>query len=249
MNEKVQTIGVLGGGVMGMGIAMACAQSGVNVVLRDIDRAALDHAREAMSQGRFGWDRAIEQGRLTPEAVRAEKERLTFTTDLDALSAAYLVIEAIPEDEEQKKRAFQDLDVLLDPGAIIATNTSGFAIANLAQAVRRRDRFLGMHWFSPANVMSLVEIVYTPETREDVLATVEGLCGRLGKTAVRVKDAPGTYGFVANRVYYAALAEARRIAEAGIATEADIDLAMRLGYNWPAGPFETLHGRNTGWEV
>lgn len=249
MDESaIRTVGVLGAGVMGSGIAMSCAQAGYDVVLRDIEPAALERARDTMRQGRFGWQRAIELGKLTGEAVQQAESRLALVTEARSLAAVDLLIEAIPEDEDLKKQVLAEFDAIVQPGAIFATNTSGIAIASLCQAVRRRDRFLGMHWFSPANIMPLVELVHTPDTSEETIGALEDASRRMGKHPIRVRDAPGSYGFVANRVFYAAIAEARRIAEAGIATEEDIDLAMRLGYNWPAGPFETLHGRVTGWE-
>ena len=121
-----------------------------------------------------------------------------------------LVLEAVPEDLELKRRVFVQVDKVVRSEAIFASNTSGFAISHLNQASGRKDRFLGMHWFSPAPVMRLVELIYVPETSEETLETVERLCERLGKMSVRIKDAPGSYGFVANRIYFAAVRPKRR---------------------------------------
>jgi 3-hydroxyacyl-CoA dehydrogenase len=200
-----------------------------------------------MQHGRFGWARAVQLGKFTAAETETFAARVACTVDLASLAEAGLIIEAVPEYEDLKRSIFAELDAIAGEQAIFATNTSGFSIGDLAMAVGRRDRFIGMHWFSPANVMRLVELIYTPETSEETLATVETICATLGKTSIRVKDAPGTYGFVANRIAYAAMAEAQKIVEAGIATPEDVDTAMKLGYNWAAGPFEVLKGRQTGW--
>ena len=112
----------------------------------------------------------------------------------------------------------------------------------------RKDKFIGMHWFSPAFVMKLVEIIHAPETSEETVKLIEDLAARMGKETVRVKDAPGAYGFIANRVYFAAVAEARKILQEGLATEDDINKAMRIGFNWPVGPLEMVAGARKGWQ-
>lgn len=246
--EAIRQIAVVGGGLMGAGVAMTFARYGYDVTILDVSSGALDRANRIINGSRFGWEPAIEQGRFTAEQIEQFRSRLAFTLDPAAVATADLVFEAVPEDEELKKQVFAELDAIAKPGAIFASNTSGFSISSLVQVVERRDRLIGMHWFSPANVMRLVELVYLPETAPEVIDAVEALCRKIGKTPIRVKDTPGTYGFVANRVYYAAIAEAQRIVEAGIATAEEVDTAMKLGYNWPAGPFEMLKGRDTGWE-
>lgn len=246
--DTIKKVGVVGGGVMGAGIAMTFAQAGYPVVVRDISTEALERTRHTMRHGRFGWGRAVQLGKFTESDIDRFASRVTLTLDLGALADAGLIIEAVPEYEDLKRSVFAELDSIAKPETIFATNTSGFSITELGRSVARRDRFLGMHWFSPANVMKLVEIVYTPETSEEAIALVEAICLQIGKTSIRVKDAPGTYGFVANRIAYAAMAEAQKIVEAGIATPADVDAAMKLGYNWAAGPFEVLRGRQTGWD-
>ncbi len=246
--DDIREIAVVGGGVMGAGVAMTFARYGYKVTILDIAASALERAKAIINEGRFGWHRAIEQERFTSEQIETFRGLISFTLLPAAIANADLVFEAVPEDEELKKQVFAELDAIAKPAAIFASNTSGFSISSLVQAVNRRDRIIGMHWFSPANVMRLVEVVYLPETSEDVIAAVEELCRKIGKTPIRVKDTPGTYGFVANRIYYAAIAEAQRIVEAGIATAEEVDTAMKLGYNWPAGPFEMLQGRDRGWE-
>lgn len=248
--DDIRTVGILGGGVMGAGIAMTFVQAGFPVVVRDVSEEALARTRQRMLEGRFGWRRGVEMGKFSQAQVEEFLARLRLTTELGELAGVDLVIEAVPEDEELKKRVWAEMDRLVKPEAIFATNTSGFAISSLNQAVspERRKRFLGMHWFSPANIMKLVELVYTEETAPEVVAAMEELCRRIGKTSIRVKDAPGTYGFVANRVFFAAVAEARKIVEAGIATAEAVDTAMKLGFNWPSGPLEMFRGARSGWE-
>jgi len=246
--DDIKTVGIAGGGVMGGGIAISFAQAGYPTTIRDISGEQIEKTKGTIRSGRFGWDGAVERGKYTREEVEQFFGRLTFTTTLQDLAAADLVIEAIPEDLELKKKVWAELDRVVQPAAVFATNTSGFDIASLSQAVQRRGRFIGMHWFSPANIMKLVELVYTPETSPETIDLMEEICRRIGKTSVRVKDAPGSYGFIANRVYFAAVAEARKIVEAGIATAEDIDTAMKLGYNWPAGPLEMFRGARSGWQ-
>lgn len=246
--DDIRIVGVMGGGVMGGGIAMTFAQAGYATIVRDVSGEQIQKTKNTVHGGRFGWDAAVERGKFTREQVDAFTARLSCTTKVADLAAVDLVVEAVPEDEELKKKVWAELDGVVQPAAIFATNTSGFAISSLNQAVRRRDRFIGMHWFSPANIMRIIELVYAPETAEETITTMEEVCRRIGKTSVRVKDAPGSYGFIANRVYFAAVAEARRIVEAGIATAEDVDTAMKLGYNWPSGPLEMFRGARSGWQ-
>ena len=137
---------------------------------------------------------------------------------------------------------------LVKKDAIFATNTSGFAISDLNKAVARKDKFIGMHFFSPAFVMKIIEVIYAPETSEETIEAIEGVGSRMAKETVRVKDAPGKYGFIANRIYFAMVAEARKVLDEGIASAEDINTAMRLGFNWPAGPLEMVAGARKGWQ-
>lgn len=246
--DDIKKVGIAGGGVMGGGIAMSFAQHGFNVIIRDVSDDAVAKTKATVQHGRFGWEGAVDRGKFTREQVDGFAKNLSFTTSVQDLADCDLIIEAVPEDEELKKKVWAELDGAVKPSAIFATNTSGFSVGSLSQAVARRDRFIGMHWFSPANIMKLVELVHAPETTEECLMTMEEVCRRIGKTSVRVKDAPGSYGFIANRVYFAAVAEARKIAEAGLATPEDIDTAMKLGYNWPSGPLEMFRGARSGWQ-
>lgn len=244
--EDINLIGVMGGGVMGGGIAQVCALSGYPVMIRDLNEELLVKTRDAIMEGRYGLRTGVERGKVTQEQMDEATGKLAFTTHVEDLRSADLIIEAVPEDLELKRKVFAELDTQVKPDSIFATNTSGFSISQLNQAVARKDRFLGMHWFSPAPVMRLIELVHAPETSEEAIATLEALGERLGKVTIRVKDAPGEYGFVANRIYFAAVAEARKVMEEGIATADDINKAMRFGFNWPVGPLEMAAGARKG---
>lgn len=246
--EDIKLIGVMGGGVMGGGIAQVYAVAGFRVAVCDLTQDILARTRETIIEGRFGLRRAVEREKISQQQMASAIGNLTFTTEVEDMRGADLIIEAVPEDLELKRKLFAQLDTLVKPEAIFATNTSGFAISDLNKAVARKDRFLGMHWFSPASVMLLIEIVYAPETSEETIATLEALCEKLGKVTIRVKDAPGEYGFVANRIYFAAVAEARKVMEEGIASVDDINKAMRFGFNWPVGPLEMAAGARKGFQ-
>ena len=246
--DDIKLIAVMGGGVMGGGIAQSCAVGGFTVRIRDLNDELLEKTREGMIEGRFGLRGAVEREKLTQQQMDEAIGRISFTTDLEELRDADLIIEAVPEDLELKKKVYAELDGLMRPDAVFASNTSGFAISDLNQAVARKERFIGMHWFSPAFVMRLIEIIYAPETSEETIALLEEVGARMGKETVRVKDAPGKYGFVANRIYFAAVAEARKVMEEEIASVDDINKAMRFGFNWPAGPLEMVAGARKGWQ-
>ncbi len=246
--DDIKLIGVMGGGVMGGGIAQSCIAGGFDVRVRDLNDNLVEKTRETMIEGRFGLRGAVERQKLTQQQFDEALSHLSFTTNAQDLRDADLIIEAVPEDLELKKKVFAELDSVIKPEAVFATNTSGFAIADLNHAVARKDRFIGMHWFSPAFVMRLIEIIYAPETSEETIVLLEAVGARVGKETVRVKDAPGKYGFVANRIYFAAVAEARRVLEEGIASAEDIDKAMRFGFNWPTGPLQMTAGARKGWQ-
>jgi len=244
--EDIKTIGMMGGGVMGGGIGQTLALAGYKVIIRDLTDELLEKTRSSVIDGRFGLKGGVERGKLTQEQMNAAVANLSYTTKVEDLRNVDLIVEAVPEDLELKKKVWAELDSLVKPGAIFATNTSGFSIQDLNKAVARKDLFLGMHWFSPANIMRLVELVHAPETSEETIKALEGVCEKAGKVSVRVKDAPGEYGFIANRIYFAAVAEARKVLEQGIATEEDINKAMIYGFNWPVGPLAMVAGARRG---
>src|SRR3990172_13149242 len=247
---EIDSIGVIGGGVMGSGIAQALAVGGCRVTVRDLNEQLIEKARATITDGRYGLKRGVERGKTTQADADAALSRLSFTTNLDDLRSVDVVVEAVPEDLELKKKVFAELDSSVGADVIFASNTSGLAISDLNKAVSegRRPRFIGMHWFSPAPVMKLVELVHAPETAEETVQALESVCQRIGKVSVRVKDAPGKYGFIANRIYFAAVREAQAVLAEGIASAEDINKAMVYGFNWPVGPLAMVEGARKGWQ-
>lgn len=250
MAIEIKSAGVIGGGVMGSGIAQALAVGGCRVTVRDLNKQLIEKSRSTITGGRYGLNRGVERGKTTREDADAALARLSFTTDPGDLAGVDLVIEAVPEDLTLKKKVFAELDGIAGAGTIFASNTSGLTIADINKAVSeaRRARFIGMHWFSPAPVMKLVELVCAQETAEETVQALEALCARAGKVSIRVKDAPGRYGFVANRIYFAAVREAQKVLEEEIASVEDINKAMVFGFNWPVGPLAMIEGATKGWQ-
>ena len=248
MPQDISTIGILGGGVMGSGIAQALAVGGFKVTVREINQELVDKARATIVDGRYGLKRGVERGKTSQEEMERAIANLSFATSIEDLRGLDLIIEAVPEDLNLKKKVFAEADGIINPQAIFASNTSGFAIVDINQAVSRKERFIGMHWFSPAPIMKLVELVYAPETAEETIQALENLCQKAGKVSIRVKDAPGSYGFVANRIYFGAVREAQKVMEEGIASVEDINKAMVSGYNWPVGPLAMVEQARKGWQ-
>jgi 3-hydroxyacyl-CoA dehydrogenase len=246
----IESAGIIGGGVMGSGIGQALAVGGVRVVIRDVNDEMIQKSRSTIVDGRYGLKRGVDRGKTSQEEADASLARLSWTTDVSDLANVDLVIEAVPEDLELKRKVFAELDAVVKADAIFASNTSGLGIADINKAVSeaRRPKFIGMHFFSPASIMKLVEIIHAPETAEETIQAIEGVCERMGKGSVRVKDAPGKYGFVANRIYFAAVREAQKVLEEGIASAEDINKAMVYGFNWPVGPLAMIEGATKGWQ-
>ena len=230
MNE-IGTIGVLGAGTMGAGIAQVAAEAGFDVLVHD----PLDGATERAQQRIEGFlARKVAKGQLSAEDAVAAGARIRAVGIVEGLAVADLVVEAIPEEIELKRDAFQRLDAVAADGTILATNTSSLSVARIAAAVSRPERVLGMHFFNPVPLMALVEVVAGPMTAPEVTDTVARLARRLGKTPVVAADTPG---FIVNRVQRAYYLEAFRIYEGGLASVAAIDDAMR-GIGFRLGPFE-----------
>jgi 3-hydroxybutyryl-CoA dehydrogenase len=240
-------VGVLGAGVMGAGIAQVAATAGFATVCYDLDPGAVERARDITSTGRYGFERGVERGKLTRDQADAARERLTFTNRFEDVVATDLVVEAVPEHLDLKVRVFRDLDRAAPDATILASNTSGFPIAALAAATDRPDRVIGWHWASPAPVMRLAEIVRTRDTSDATIDTVTRVAAACGKNPVVVRDAPTAWGFVANRVYFAMIAEAQRVVASGVATSDEVDQLMMDCFNWPAGPFGMVKGAGAGW--
>jgi 3-hydroxybutyryl-CoA dehydrogenase len=245
MNER---IGVIGGGVMGSGIAQVLAVAGHRVWCYDVDDAALERARENVDTGRYGVRSAVERGKLSTADADAALERLTFTIDRDEALQTDVVIEAIPERLDLKLRFWHEVDQLAPANALFASNSSGFPIAALAAVTQRPEKMIGWHWASPAPVMRLAEIVRGPDTSDDTVAVIVRLATNAGKNPVVVNDTTRAWGYVANRIYAAMAQEALRVVNEGIATREQVDQLMVDCYRWPTGPFGMTAGARAGWK-
>ncbi|QLK24822.1 3-hydroxyacyl-CoA dehydrogenase family protein [Natrinema zhouii] len=242
-----QRAAVVGGGIMGAGIAQVLARNGYDVAVREINQELAEEARERLVSGSYGLEDAVEGGYLSEDEKSAVLERLTFTTDLDeATNGTDFVIEAVTEDLAIKGQVFRDLDAVTDDQPLYS-NTSGFSVTSIANGVSDPSRVAVTHFFNPVPIMSMVEIVRAPQTDEAVVERAEELVDELGKTSVTIDDDPGSYGFIANRCHMAMREEAQRIVDEGIATEEQVDKALEEGYNLPAGPF-SLRGIGEEWD-
>jgi 3-hydroxybutyryl-CoA dehydrogenase len=228
--KTTQTIGVVGAGIMGTGIAQACAVAGFPVVMLDVDDARIARGRKAIADG---LERTVNKGALAARDREAALERLRGVTDYEALRGCDLVIEAATENEALKIAILQRIGGLARDDAIVASNTSSISIGRLAATVKRPQAFVGTHFFNPVAVMNLVEVVRGPQTDDATVDASVALARKLGKRPVVVKDAPG---LVVNRLLCPMLNEAVLAYSQGIATAPDIDEAMKLGCNHPIGP-------------
>ena len=233
--EDIKVIGVIGAGVMGHGIAQVCARSGYKVILADVKDEFLKKAMELIKSGPFGLTRLVEKGKIKPEQVDEIIGRIKPTTDLNELKEAQYVIEAIPEDPELKKKVFKQVDEIVPPETIIASNTSSIMITELATAVKRPEKFIGMHWFNPPPVMRLIEVIRGALTSDETFNITVELSKKLDKVPIEANDGPGffTSRFIANW-----LSEAIRLFEQGIAGIKEIDDMCKMAFGFPMGPFE-----------
>ncbi|MGB3275139.1 MAG: 3-hydroxybutyryl-CoA dehydrogenase, partial [Castellaniella sp.] len=226
----ITTVGIIGAGTMGNGIAQACAVSGINVVMVDISEAAV---QKGLATVAGSLDRLIKKEKITEADKAAALARIQTSIRYEDLKPAQLVIEAATENDDLKVKILQQLDALLGEDVLIATNTSSISITRLAAATRRADKFIGMHFFNPVPMMALVEIIVGLQTSDATHDAVQALAQRLGKTPITVKNAPG---FVVNRILIPMINEAFFVLAEGIATAEDIDAGMKLGCNQPIGP-------------
>jgi len=227
---EIERVGVFGAGFMGSGIAESAARAGLSVVLSEPEQGALDRSEQRIEQS---VARAVKGGKLSDDDASALLKRVSWSTDLDALSSSDLVVEAIVEDEAAKVDAFRRLDGLLGDHAILASNTSSIPIAGLAASTDRRDRVLGLHFFSPVPVMRLVEIVVGLDTSEETVQRADAFAAQLGKTPIHTKDRSG---FIVNFLLVPYLMAAVRMYEDGFASREDIDEGMKQGCGHPMGP-------------
>lgn len=228
---EVKKVCVLGAGIMGSGIAQVLAQAGYEVALRDIEQRFVDKGLSGI-QGNL--DRAVAKGKMDAAEARAVMSRIRGTTDMtEAASAVDFVIEAVIENMELKKKVFQELDNLCPPETILASNTSGLSITEMASVTKRPHKVIGMHFFNPVPVMKLVEIIRGLATGEETFAVTKAVVEKIGKVPVEVKESPG---FAVNRILCPMINEAIFVYAEGIASAEDIDRAMTLGANHPIGP-------------
>lgn len=236
--ESVKRIGVIGAGTMGHGIAQTCILAGYTVLLLDVDKSFLEKALKMIREGPFGLMKLVERGKLNVDSIKDVMGRIKTTVDHDEFCEDLdVLIEAVPEDPELKKKILKVLDEKCPEKTVFASNTSGIMITELAAAVKRKDKFVGMHWFNPAPVMPLIEVVKGSLTSNETIELVFELSKKLGKTPIKVKDGPGFY---TTRFITAYLFEAIRIFEAGIAEINDLDEMTKLAFRHPMGPFELM---------
>ncbi|KZX83452.1 3-hydroxybutyryl-CoA dehydrogenase [Oleiphilus sp. HI0009] len=221
---------VIGAGTMGAGIAQTFASSGFEVVLKDIAQEAVDKGLQTIEKG---LSRLLAKDKITQETFDSTLARIQGSNDNSLVSDAALIVEAAVENMNIKKAIFTELDAVCGPDTIFATNTSSLSITEVAAATSRPDRFLGMHFFNPAPVMKLVELIKGIATSQETFDKVADITSQLGKTAVEVAEAPG---FVVNRILIPMVNEAVGILADGVASAEDIDAAMKLGANHPMGP-------------
>ncbi len=230
---SIKTIGVVGAGAMGTGIAHIAAMAGYDVILRDIDIAFVERATKNMDKF---MARSVEKGKMTEEARQATLARIKGTTQMEDFAAADFMIEVVVEKMELKKEVFEALDKICRPEVILTTNTSSMSITAIAATTNRPEKVCGMHFFNPAQIMRLCEVIRGLKTADETIATATELARAFGKTTVEVKkDSPG---FIVNRVMIPQFVEAARLLQEGVASAEDIDTAVKLGLNYPMGPFE-----------
>jgi len=227
----IQKVGLLGAGTMGQGIAWALAQSGYEVILYDIKQEFCDKAVAIIGKGLAKLE---EKGKAPAGTKDAVVSKIKPTGNFDDLAASDFVIECVFENMDVKKDVYTRLDALLKPDVIIATNTSSLSITEIAAITKRADKIAGMHFFNPANVMKLIEVIPALQTSEETIEVVMELSKAIGKTPIKVLEGPG---FVVNRILVPGMNEACGILFEKLATAEDIDTAMKLGANWPMGPF------------
>ncbi len=226
----IDTVGIIGSGLMGTGIAQVCAASGLKVIVRDIDQAALTRSTQSIADS---LTKLVARQKLTEDVKSAALAAITTTTDAARLGTADFIIEAATENLGLKQKILKEIESIAKPSAIIATNTSSVSITKLAATLATPGRFVGMHFFNPVPVMNLVEIIRAIQTDDPTFAATDTLARKLGKTPISVKNAPG---FVVNRILCPMINEAIFVLQEGLATPEEIDAGMKLGANHPIGP-------------
>ena len=227
---SINTVGIIGAGTMGNGIAQACAVCGLNVVMVDINEAAV---AKGVATVAGSLDRLIKKEKISIAERDAALARIKGSTSYEDLQSAQLVIEAATENYELKVKILKQIDAIVPPDVIVASNTSSISITKLAAVTSRPERFIGMHFFNPVPMMALVEIIRGLQTSDETHDAVQAMAKALGKTPITVRNAPG---FVVNRILVPMINEAFFVLAEGLATAQDIDAGMKLGCNQPIGP-------------
>jgi 3-hydroxybutyryl-CoA dehydrogenase len=231
---EIKKVGVVGAGIMGAGIAQAAAQAGYQVVIREINEELL---KKGVGSINSFLTKSVEKGRMTQQDKDALMGRIKGTINMSDFSDCDLVIEAVIENLELKRKVFAELDKICPPHAILATNASTVSIIDIAKATNRPDKVIGTHYFNPVAMMKLVEIVKTIATSDETVKICQEYCKSLGKETVIAQDTPG---FIVNKLGTPFMLDAVRMLESGIATRDDIDNAVKLGLNHPIGPLALL---------
>jgi 3-hydroxybutyryl-CoA dehydrogenase len=234
VTTEVRRVGVIGLGTMGAGIAQVCIQAGFDVVAREVTAELAERGRSGIA-GQL--DRAVERGKLDAAIRDATLDRLTTTDDLSALASCDVVIEAVIEDVALKRELFQALEGLVAPDAILATNTSALSVTQIAASIGTPERVVGLHFFNPAPVLQLVEVVRAELTGDAAFDRAFAFAQALGKQPIACRDTPG---FVVNRILVPVLNDAVQVLEEGTASPEHIDLGMKLGTGWPIGPLALI---------
>jgi 3-hydroxybutyryl-CoA dehydrogenase len=230
----IRKVGVVGAGLMGSGIAQTCTQSGYETIVREINQPLLD---KGIGRIHDAWDTMASKGKLTAEQVKGNRSRLHGTFDFADFADCDVVIEAVVENMEEKLRLFPTLDKVLKPEALLLSNTSSLNVTQMGAVTKRAAQVCGLHFFNPAPVMKLVEIVRTISTSDETIEAVKDFARSLGKSPVLAKD---TAGFIVNFLLIPYLLAAIRMLENGMATREDIDMAMKMGCGYPMGPLTLL---------
>ena len=231
---QIKTVGVLGCGLMGAGIAQVSAAAGYKTIVREVDETFL---QKGLGRIRKFLDDGVAKGKATAESRDSTLTNLSGTTTFDALKDCDLIVEAITENVEEKKQTYEALEKMIGPHTIIVSNTSSLCITELAAATRRPDRFGGLHFFNPVPIMKLVEVIRALSTTDETYQAVFAFATSLGKEAITAPDRPG---FIVNRLLVPYLLDAIRAYENGLGTLEDIDAGMKLGCGYPMGPFTLL---------
>ena len=232
---EIKKVGVLGAGAMGNGIAQLAAQIGCDVVMRDIEDAFVERGMKSIDKF---LSKSVEKGKIEAKEKDAIMGRIKGTTNMADLKDVDFLVEAVLEDLDLKKKVFKELDGLCRPEVVLSTNTSSMSITEIANATNRPDKVCGMHFFNPAPLMRLVEIIRGYYTSDETVAVATDLAKKMGKVTVEVKK--DTPGFIVNRIMTPHFLEAIKMLEEGIATAEDIDTAVKNGLNYPMGPFELM---------